>query len=475
MSSNAPPAKKKGIFSRIIEIPANMSLPARGAFVTAIFLFLLVTFVWVFYLLDPNNIPWRHSMTIKRILIVIGSAVLLPWLVYEALRLWLEGDRSRFPDIDFAWNAGIRELEEHGLSLNSIPLFVVAGSNSPEQEQFLMQATGINFRVRGVPEGPAPLHWYADPQGIFLFLSETCQLSSLAVLLNKRESQAGDANVQGQSTLPRVGTPGDTEVELTSRSSAEVASRLQYACGLINRRRRPLCPCNGILILLPFSAFKIQGEFEEKFERLVRSDLIALQKTLQIRCPVMSLIVGMENESGFRELVRRIGIDRAHGQRFGMGFDVRSPATADELSLLAAHISGRFEDWVYTLFREPGSLARVGNRKLFALLCQVRSVLQVRLASLLAKGFGYDSSFNVPQVSTLFCGCYFASVGDSKDRQAFVKGAVDKLMDEHENVEWTREILSEDRRYAWMANIMLVVNSILFVSLVKVILERYTS
>lgn len=337
-----------------------------------------------------------------------------------------------------------------------------------------MQATGLSLRVRGVPEGPAPLHWYAHPDGIFLFLSETCQLSALAVLLNKRDSQAAEAAPLGQSSPSKVSSPADAEVEMTSRSSAEVALRLQYTCGLINRARRPLCPCNGILILLPFGAFKIHGEFEEKFERLIRSDLIALQKTLQVRCPVMSLIVGMEHESGFRELVRRIGADRAHGQRFGMGFDVRSPATADELSLLAAHISGRFEDWVYTLFREPGSLTRVGNRKLFALLCQVRSSLQVRLASLLAKGFGYDSTVSIPQVSTLFCGCYFASVGDSKDRQAFVKGAVDKLMDEHENVEWTREILSEDRRYAWMANIMIVLNSVLFVSLVTVLLQRYT-
>ena len=130
MSSTAAPAKKKGIFTRIREFPATLSLPARGAAVVAIFLMLLVIFVWVAFLLDPNNIPWRHSMTIRRILIVIGSVFLIPWLVYEGLRLWLEGDRSQFPDIDFAWNAGIRQLEEHGLKLDSIPLFVVAGSHS---------------------------------------------------------------------------------------------------------------------------------------------------------------------------------------------------------------------------------------------------------------------------------------------------------------------------------------------------------
>lgn len=471
MSANAAPQKPKGIFARIAEFPGKLSLPARCAAVIAIFLVLLVALVWGVFLLDRNNIPWRHAMTFQRILIVLVAIALLPWLVYEGLRLWLEGDRSRFPDIDFAWNAGLQELEAHGLSLDTIPLFIVAGSHSDEQEKSLMQATGMNLRVRAVPDGPAPLHWYAHTDGIFLFLSESSQLSALAVLLNKRDSHAAAPTV---ALSPAAGGAADEkEIEMTSRSSAEVAARLQYVCGLLSRARQPLCPCNGILILLPFGAFKIHGEFAEKFERLVRTDLIDMQQGLHVRCPVMSLIVGMENESGFRELVRRIGSERAYSQRFGMGFDVRSPATADELTLLGAHISGRFEDWVYALFREPGTLSRPGNRHLFALLCQVRTFLLVRLASLLAKGFGYDASVNAPQASILFCGCYFASVGETKDRQAFVKGAIEKLMDEHENVEWTREVLAEDVRYVWMANIMIVLNAILFISLAAVILRRY--
>ena len=460
MSSNAPPPKKKGIFARIREFPSRLSLQMRAALVTAIFLVLMIAVVWGAFLLNRNNIPWRHAMTYQRIAIVIAAAFALPWLVYEGLRLWLEGDETRYPEIEFAWNAGLRELEEYGLSLGRIPLFLVAGSESFEQEKTLMQATGMDFRVVGAPEGPSPLHWYAHSNAIFLFLSEASQLSALSVLLNRRDAQP---------------TADDGEVEITSRSSSEVISRMQHVCGLIRRARQPLCPCNGILVLLPFGAFKIQGEFSEKFERLVKSDLTTLQESLQIRCPIMSLIVGMEHESGFRELVRRIGVNRAQNQRFGMGFDVRSPATADELSLLSAHISGRFEDWVYTLFREPGSLSRPGNRQLFALLCQVRSYLQVRLASLMAKGFGYEPTVNSSQASVLFCGCYFAAVGESKDRQAFVKGAVEKLMDEHESVEWTRQVMIDDRRYVWMANIMILLNAALFVSLVAVILRRYTA
>lgn len=469
MNSNAPPEqpppRKKGFFARLCNIPARMSLPVRGAAVTAIFLFALVTVVWVVFWLDPNNIPWRHAMTLRRISIVIGLAILLPLLVYEGLRLWLEGDRSRFPDIEFAWNAGVGELAQHGLLIEAVPLFVIVGSHSDEQERALMDAAGMELVVRGVPEGSAPLHWYAYPGGIFLFLTEANCLSALAALLMKRADAAAGRSA---STATNFLAADEPDIGLTFKRSADLTRRLQHVCGLINRARQPLCPCNGILTLLPFSAVKINEESGEEFQRAIKSDLITLQEKLQVHCPVMSLVVGMEHESGFRELVRRIGADRAYGQRFGMGFDVRGTATAEELSVLAAHVSGRFENWIYSLFREPGALSRPGNRHLFSLLCQVRSVLQVRLAKLLAGGFGRDS-LGTP---ILFCGCYFAAAGDTKDRQAFVKGAVEKMVDEQEHVEWTQETLSDDRRYARMVNMTMFLNAMLFLALLVMIVRR---
>ena len=77
-----------------------------------------------------------------------------------------------------------------------------------------------------------------------------------------------------------------------------------------------------------------------------------------------ALIVGMERERGFRELVRRVGRTRARSQRFGRRFDVRCLASARELSAFCAHVCGAFEDWVYTLFRDEGSLTRPGNIRL---------------------------------------------------------------------------------------------------------------
>jgi hypothetical protein len=156
----------------------------------------------------------------------------------------------------------------------------------------------------------------------------------------------------------------------------------------------------------------------------------------------------MGQERGFRELIRRIGREDVAKQRFGQKFDLRIPATADELRKFTSHVCGTFEDWVYTLFREEGALSHPGNTALYALLCKVRRTLKSRLGDVLSKGFGYDRGSNKVQV--LFSGCYFAATGPKADRQAFVSGLLGKLYDEQEDIEWTHAALREDRRRGWL-------------------------
>ena len=47
-----------------------------------------------------------------------------------------------------------------------MPIFLVLGSANVRQETALVRAAGLSLRVHDVPEGPAPLHWYAGPDGI---------------------------------------------------------------------------------------------------------------------------------------------------------------------------------------------------------------------------------------------------------------------------------------------------------------------
>jgi hypothetical protein len=176
-SKGANPPQKRPFWSAIMAPFQGLSLPARASLVLGLFLVLLVVVAWTSFLLNPAHVAWRHAISWTRIAAVVALVFLTPVTFYWALRFWLVGYRSRFPDIDYAWKAGIEALKRNGISLKATPVFLVVGLPSPELEEAIMDACGREFTVRGVPEGPAPLHWYANLEAIYLVCSEAGWLS----------------------------------------------------------------------------------------------------------------------------------------------------------------------------------------------------------------------------------------------------------------------------------------------------------
>jgi hypothetical protein len=496
-------------------ISSWFSAAGCAAWLTAFFLVLLVIGVWIVFWLDPSNVPWRHAMSWTRIVLIVLLVIAIPLVLYRAIRLWLEGDESAFPDIDFAWRAGMEALVQNGLLPTSAPLFLVLGSAGVRQEDALIKASGLALRIHDVPEGPAPLHWYASPDGIYLVLSESCGLSSLAALLEKRRAQAASFGETGPAPLghlpptgeaapstpraaprpapqaPRGGsargtvmldqfvaemqaaeaepteqagtstaaelpplrestavpsTAADQPAILSQAESARQRARLKHVCQLVRHARFPLCPVNGVLLLLPFELLQATQRETQQLQKTTRSDLATLQRELAIRCPVTALVVGMHQERGFRELVRRVGRERATAQRFGRRFDLRTIPTAESISALCALTVGVFEDWIHTLFREAEALSRPGNLRLYGLLCKIRSTLSGVLSDVLVGSVGHDPQSRDLTEPIPFSGCYFAATGQSEDQQAFVRGVFEKLGEEQEEVEWTRGAQANNRR-----------------------------
>jgi hypothetical protein len=140
-----------------------------------------------------------------------------------------------------------------------------------------------------------------------------------------------------------------------------------------------------------------------------------------------------------------VGASRAKSSRFGKGFNVWNTPSSENLEATAGEACGAFEDWVYTLFKEEDGFNRPGNGKLFSLLCTIRSQLRMRVRNILMRGFSCETvdggKENEPE---LFAGCYFAATGTDADRQAFVRSALEKLMQLEEDLEWTDEALAEE-------------------------------
>jgi hypothetical protein len=75
----------------------------------------------------------------------------------------------------------------------------------------------------------------------------------------------------------------------------------------------------------------------------------------------------------------------------------------------------------------------------------MRSTLSSVLTEVLVGGFAHDpQSKDLPEPVPL-SGCYFAATGETDDQQAFVRGVFEKLVEEQEDVEWTRHAVAADR------------------------------
>jgi hypothetical protein len=196
----APPPKRSrgGFFTGPFR---RLSLPGRAGCALFLFLLVLVLVAWTLYFLNPVHVPWRHAMSWSRMGIVLALVVVTPLTLYWALRYWLIRYQSRFPDIDRAWEAGVQALRNHGISLRTTPVFVILGSPSPELEQSLMDASNREFLVRGVPEGPAPLHWYASDEGIYLVCSEVGWISRLNRVVHQQTTKE-DSSLDSLAARP---------------------------------------------------------------------------------------------------------------------------------------------------------------------------------------------------------------------------------------------------------------------------------
>jgi len=158
----------------------KISLPTRVAILVFVFLLIvLLSFVTTF-LVTEGMAEFKNWLGNFKGLIVLVLMIIIPIVAYFITKIWMEEDSSEFPDIDKAWKQGSTELDKHGISLGSTPLFLIVGNSDERRAENLMRASGFGFNVHNPAEGPAAIHWFANPDGIFIFLTQSSCLSKLA-------------------------------------------------------------------------------------------------------------------------------------------------------------------------------------------------------------------------------------------------------------------------------------------------------
>jgi hypothetical protein len=420
----------------------------------------------------------------------------LGWWVWQLLRP--EEEFSSFPDIDEAWEQARAALYHAGIDLSEKPLFLVIGRPAaPEEAMF--QAAELPLAVRQAPSsGAAPLHVYAYRDGRHDSIFVTCAGASLmgkyVAILSGEEgvelSLATEGASQASIDLSKTARPeGEvkqllqilreakrqgrelTEEErrqilkmegkgrpslLKNASEVELASaRLRHLCRLIVRDRRPYCPVNGILLLIPWEC----GDSDEEATQagtICQLDLNAAREVLQLNSPTIGLVCDLERAPGGKEFIERFPRERLKqrlGQRFPLLPDLEPAALARSIEESARWIcDSMFPTWIHKFLRpeipgkeQPGTVTR-GNAQLVKLLCQMR-LRSKRLGQVLGRGLNREDEGHV-----LFGGCYFAATGASPgNEQAFLPGVFRRVIENQNYVSWTEEALAQDNAQKNMA------------------------
>jgi hypothetical protein len=482
----------------------GLSLPARAALSLDFFFVLCILTVWAVQTLHPGQARVNLTMTLI-VLLVVANIISL--VFYYTLRMWLQGDVSRFPEIDEAWNAGMSALKENNIDIHEYPLYLILGLPDSELCTALFTASKIKMIVAGVPQGKTPLRWYASDEAIYLACPGMGCLGSLsesagdvapaseakptdtlvpgAVPANSHNpmkdtlvpggAPAAQPDVSYRTLMPSdlTNQPGDVShaTPPSGRASQSVSQqqeyleRLDYVFQRLRQARQPYCANNGVLTIFPHSVFR-DILFAKDLPNAIHQDLATLRHATQLSSPVTVLVTGMEAEPGFSELALRVGLDRARKSRIGKGFNVWNKATDENLDALASHACGAFEDHIYGMFKTDDGFDNPTNGNLYAMLCRLRRDLQPKIRRALVHGCSTKSENGDRlggQLPILFGGCYFGSTGNLDEEQVFVRSVIDARLPELcEELQYSDEAHREDARYLGITRLLAVVNVGLF-------------
>lgn len=462
---------------------------------------ILVGLGFLNYALDLEKLLEAPLPVLKKIWLpfLFFIVYLLAWCGWW---LWIllgaEEERSSYPDIDRAWEHVVAELAAAGIPVAEVPIFLVVGQPAGS-EQALFAGSQLELTLEDVPKDPtSPLHVYANEDAIFVtcagasllgrqaraFMEEevpappvrklkplsrsakdlaagsqpsidlTAEQTAAMPAFNPKQS-ASMQQMESQLLTEERPASGKLPTRLALLKDNEEVSRhlarLKHLCYLILRERRPYCPINGILLLVPYAATNSDAEANQTGQ-VCRNDLRAIRDVLQINCPLFGLVCDMENATGFREFVERFPKghrQRRLGQQFPYVANLDAAHGGELIDVGVAWICAElFPPLIYRLMRleKPGGNEKVapilrGNMNLYQLLDEVRERKQ-RLARILSLAIAADT-----RESILFGGCYLAATGKSPREQAFVAAVFHRLLENQNFVSWTKNARAEEADY----------------------------
>lgn len=506
----------------------RLSLPTKWALLSLLFLLIAWTAAVLSHLWneDRQEFNWVVYFALPS-----PFLILIPTLVYFFVRYYMMEEVSRYPDIDRVWYEGLEQAASNGLNVRRTPIFLVLGTNDLRTNRNIVGAMDIEIPVNAPASGDPPISFHASDSSVFVFLNDCSCVSRLGksrplAALSAAQPAAVSQSTDNEGTLdgsflhaqmpsapppPHQYSPGATlqggeyasaaapqyepaggtillddilqdtaaimqlqggSRELSSTDVAECQDRLSHVCKLIRKTRGPLIPINGLLTTLQIDLVESSAK---SLQVAVTKDLQTIRSRLQVRVPNTALVIGLERDEGFLEMVSRLPPQRVRENRFGKGAELWFSPTAERVGAIATYAITAFEDQIYNLFQAEGALKRKRNSRLYLLLCRIRGVFGENLKSVLTGGFGFDSHAH-PELAyrqMLFGGCYFAGAGVGESERAFLKNVLVKLMQQDGEIEWSEEAREADRQTHFFANLAAFVGLLALLAIAGMFAYRY--
>lgn len=429
--------------------------------------------------------------------------VLFSWLAWGLWRLLSkEEDAAEFPDIHAAWIEAVRRLDAGGLKLGDAPLFLVLGRPAAGTDALFL-AAGVKDIIRTPAAGDPPLRVYAWNDAIFITCTGASAWGGLCAEMTGQGEASWAGDTAGDGVAKTIGPAGffagsdpiaraemdellrlskerdltlDEQTRLRQLAEemaaatpatakklsmpddvqARLTRRLKYLCRLIREERRPWCPINGTVVLVPWEATE-SDESVRLSSNVLHRELGAVRESLQMRYPTYAVVCDLETARGFDEF--RTGfpsevLKQRIGQRLPLAPDV-DPDKVPALIAKAAEWIGLcvLPAWILRFLRleqydarqTPGA-SRMHNRNLYLLM---RGVFDrgPRLAQVLSRGMPILGDNGPLTHVPLFGGCYLAATGKDGRGQAFVPGVFERILSTQNAVSWSPEALAADARY----------------------------
>ena len=437
-------------FAALVRWFASVSAAARITCIVALFQCVVVFLAVVLVLAAGERAVLQSWWSPGKILALLMLLVVVPALVYQAARVWLEHQGGRWADIPAAWAAASAELARQQIRFDEAPLFVVLGGDGSSAERSLLADASPPLVVEGAPAGGGPLHIYASREAIYVCFSGVGQTAVVAARMRAAqgidaEPPTGDAPADEVASAAVPAPRGG--LQRSSLEREEATDRLRLACELLQAVREPLAPINGIIVMMPLAVDRRADADAVVLGQAVGEDLATLTLELGIRAPVTMVAAGLEQDPAMPDLASRLEA----AQRLEVSGTAFPPGIVPGVELLkaaAANAGGPLTDRIAEMLLDPRRIEQQpANRHLLAMLCRARLHVAVQMSRVLEQAFATElHGPNVPMLA----GCYLAALGSKADQRLFTRGLLERVVNLQGELDWTDDCLS---RNAWATRI----------------------